>query len=142
MNGTRQCTNCGIDKTTSPDFGDFIDDGWSFDYLAFGHYGGFTDCIPDPDEGEVNSLAEYDPSPYMAHLCHDCCVRMLEALPGLAKLIGPGGHSNGFDSSTTDDGTETPPCCNHAWTWKKEDGKWKTYLVNENGDWEKAKREK
>ena len=135
MNGTRQCTNCGINKTTSPDFGDFIDDGWSFNYLTLGHYGGFTDCIPDMN-------VEYNDYDYIVHLCHDCCVRMLEALPGLAKLIGPGGHSNGFDSSSTDDGTEIPPCCNHAWTWKKEDGWWKTYLVNENGDWEKAKWEK
>lgn len=139
---TKPCTNCGIEKPATQQFGNFIDDGWSLNYLSLGHYGGFTDCIPDPNKGEVDSLADYDPDPYMVHLCHDCCVRMLKALPGLAKLIGPGGHSNGFDSSNTDDGTEIPPCCNHAWTWKKEDGEWKTYLVNENGDWEKAKWEK
>lgn len=129
MTYTKQCTNCGIDFPAEQQQGNFIDDGWSFNYCDLGHYGGFTDCIPDAGKD------------YKVHLCHDCCVRMLDALPGLAKLIGPGGHSNGFDSSKTDDGTEIPPCCMHSWTWKKEHGEWKTYLVSESGDWEKAEWE-
>lgn len=129
MKSTKACTNCRVEMPASQQFGNYIDNGWSFNYNSLGHYGGFTDCIPD------------DGIDYRVHLCHDCCVRMLEALPGLAKIVGPGGHSNGFDSSASDDGTEIAPCCKHAWTWKKEDGEWKTYLVNESGAWEKAKWE-
>jgi hypothetical protein len=120
------CTNCGTPSPTTQQQGNFIDDGISINTLSLGHYGGFTDCIPDQSRGEVYSIGEYDSNPYLAHLCHDCTVIMFNALPGLAKFAGVhGGHGNitggwcfsGGELSHIENGTLVPPCCPYAWTW-------------------------
>lgn len=132
MNNMKPCTNCGVNNATSQQSGNYIDYGWSFDAINLGYYGGFTDCLPSEDRSSGT-----------VHLCHDCCVRLIEALPGLAAVVEPGGHPNiEWSSSDTEDGTEIPPCCKYAWTWKREAGEWVTYLVNESGAWEKASWEK
>ena len=97
---TIACTNCGIEAPTSQQGGNYIDDGWSIGHDFLGHYGGFSDNFPPDENG-------------LAHLCHDCCVLMLNALPGLAKFLFPnggGGHSSQFSD---------PPCCQYAWTVDK-----------------------
>jgi hypothetical protein len=58
-----------------------------------GGYGEFLDTMPDDDHNVV--------------LCHDCVVRVFEALPGVAARFGDHGwHPY--------DGDE--PCC--RWGWK------------------------
>lgn len=121
----KPCTNCKVEWPTSQQQGNYIDDGISINTLDLGHYGGFTDCIPDPSKGEVYSISEYDPKPYMAHLCHDCCVILFNALPGLAEFAEVrGGHGNltngwSFGGSDKEPGSSIPPCCPYAWTWDK-----------------------
>lgn len=132
MKQTKRCTNCGTECPASQQSGNYIDYGWSFNAADLGHYGGFTDCISNDDRSKTD-----------VHLCHDCCVRLIEVLPGLAAVVKPGGHPNiEWSSSDTEDGTEIPPCCKYAWTWKREAGEWVDYLVNESGAWEKASWEK
>lgn len=142
------CTNCGTPSPTTQQSGMFIDDGISINTLSLGHYGGFTDCIPDSTRGEVHSFTDYDPSPYTAHLCHDCAVILFNSLPGLAKFARVrGGHGNitggwcfsGGKLSHIDNGTLVKPCCQYAWTWDKtnpEQGV--TYLATPELTWEKA----
>lgn len=136
---TKVCDNCATPAPTTQQQGHYIDYGWSFNWLHFGHYGGFTDCLPDKDE-------DSDSGRYFAHLCHDCCVKMLEALPGLAALVFPeggGGHPNINEKGNADDGTQTPPCCRYAWTWVKTlgpDGKtqYDTYFGTPDLKWKKV----
>jgi hypothetical protein len=134
------CTNCGTPSPTTQQSGTFIDDGISINTLSLGHYGGFTDCIPDSNRGEVYSLGEYDSNPYLAHLCHDCTVIMFNALPGLANFAQVrGGHGN-LNALHVDyiDGTTIKPCCQYAWTWDKTDLKnIITYIATPDLTWEK-----
>ena len=121
---TLACTNCGVAAPTSQQQGNFIDYGWSLGNCSLGHYGGFSDNFPCDEEE--------------AHLCHDCCLKMLEALPGLAKHLFPngGGHPNMNGS-----GIEVPSCCEYAWTWgdkcEKNCGNSDTYFGAPNGAWRK-----
>jgi hypothetical protein len=118
------CDNCGIEAPDSQQQGSYIDYGWSLNWLALGHYGGFTDCLPEGDY-------EFDSPRYLAHLCHDCCIKLLNVLPGLAKLIFPqdgGGHPN-MNDHDSEDGTLTP-------TGKKLRGTMQTYRVNKSNQWE------
>jgi hypothetical protein len=132
----KRCDNCASPAPTTQQDGDFIDYGWSIDWLSLGHYGGFTDCLPDSQDDEPNR--------YIAHLCHDCCLKMLDAMPGLAALIFPqggGGHPN-MNEHDSDNGTATPPCCPYAWTWNKTvspDGEpvYETYFGTADGGWKK-----
>lgn len=133
------CTNCGLEAPTSQQPDKLLDDGWSFNWLALGHYGGFTDCLPERDKNPNHD-------DYIAHLCHDCCVTLLLALPGLAGVIFPeggGGHPN-VNEHDSEDGTLTPPCCQWAWTWKrrpaadKNGEKYDTYFGTKEGGWRKA----
>ena len=98
------CTNCGVAAPTTQQQGHYIDYGWSLGHDTLGHYGGFSDNFPSDGK--------------LAHLCHDCCVKMLEALPGLAKFLFSeyGGHPNAQE----DRGIETPSCCEYAWTWDEK----------------------
>ena len=132
------CDNCGIEAPDSQQQGSYIDYGWSLNWLALGHYGGFTDCLPEGDY-------EFDSPRYLAHLCHDCCIKLLNVLPGLAKLIFPqegGGHPN-MNDHDSEDGTLTPPCCQWAWTWKRSPagtpnaGQYETYFGTADGGWKK-----
>lgn len=131
MTGTtaKRCDNCGSEAPASQQSGHYIDDGWSLNYLSLGHYGGFTDCIPDPD-------THYDDDRYYSHLCHDCCVVMMRAMPGLARQIfsSGAGHPNRRESHEPR-GTATPSCCEWAWTWNTVDGKEITYFGTPDGGW-------
>jgi hypothetical protein len=127
------CVNCGSLAATSHQEGLFMDSGWSLNILGLGHYGGFTDCLPDAHDDDM--------SDYLVHLCHDCCVKMLEALPGLAQRIFPtggGGHPNVGDNLESNDGTSLMPCCTYAWTWKKHENRQVTYFANADGGWAPA----
>lgn len=106
-NETKACSECGQARGAGQQFGNFIDYGWSINFIMLGHYGGFTDCIPDPD------MTEDD---YMIHLCHDCCLKMIEALPNaFGKHLGDLGCHPGD--------LEKPSCCQYAWTWDKNNRK-------------------
>lgn len=128
------CTNCGLEAPTTQQQGNFLDNGWSLNWLALGHYGGFTDCVPDSGD-------EWDAPKYIFHLCHDCCLTMVRALPALAKLIGAG-HPNmntGNPLSTAHfDGIDLPPCCEHAWTFStSKNGELDTYFATPDLKWVK-----
>lgn len=110
-----------------------MDSGWSLNVLGLGHYGGFTDCLPDAHDDDM--------SDYLVHLCHDCCIKMLEVLPGLAHRIFPtggGGHPNVGGNLESNDGTSLRPCCTYAWTWKKHENRQVTYFANADGGWAPA----
>lgn len=124
------CTNCGAAAPTSQQQGNFIDYGWSLNNCSLGHYGGFSDNFPC-DERNLSTDKQY------AHLCHDCCVKMLEALPGLAKYLFPngGGHPNINGS-----GIDVPSCCEYAWTWSgacEDCADSITYFGAPDGGWRK-----
>ena len=128
------CTNCGTPSPTSQQEGGYIDDGLSIDINSLGHYGGFTDNFPPKDDS-------------LAHLCHDCCVILFNALPGFAKFAQvDGGHGNltggwcfsGGETSEVVNGTDIPPCCPYSWTWDKTDPKnIITYIATPQLTWEK-----
>ena len=62
-----------------------------------GYYGGFWDAMPFIGEG-----------PTELTLCHDCCVRLCNEIPALAKSA-KGGH--GFSGNTQE------RCCDYAGDW-------------------------
>lgn len=104
------CTNCGTPSPTTQQQGKYIDDGLDFSVNDIGYYGGFTDNFPPK--------YSYD----LAHLCHDCCVILFNALPGFAKFVQVhGGHGNLNNDSDYTNGTLIEPCCQYAWTWDKTD---------------------
>ena len=136
---TKLCTNCNIPQSANSQDGNYIDDGISINVNHLGHYGGFTDNFP----GKTDD--------YIAHLCHDCCVILSNALPGFAAFAQVrGGHGNitgrwtysGGELSHIQNGTEVPPCCQYAWTWDKTDltgpyNQSTTYLATPQLTWEK-----
>lgn len=141
---TKSCDMCGVTHDASQQSGNFIDYGWSINWLALGHYGGFTDCIPNQELGEVDSIGDYDPSPYMVHMCHDCCVKLIATFPALVKVAGiRGGHPN-MNEHDSSNGIATPPCCPYAWTWVKREEKDEygnrhdTYFATDELGWEKV----
>lgn len=101
-----KCSNCGAEAPTTQQEGRYIDWGWSLSHNFLGHYGGFSDNFPS--EG------------LLSHICHDCCVVMMRALPGLAKSLFPAG-GGGHPSVSNETGILTPSCCEYAWTWDKEE---------------------
>ena len=132
------CTNCGTPSPTTQQQGNYIDDGLGIDVNSLGHYGGFTDNFP----GKEDSLA---------HLCHDCCVILFNALPGFANFAGVrGGHGNitggwcfsGGELSHVENGTLVKPCCPYSWTWDRTDksgpyNQSATYIATPEFTWEK-----
>ena len=105
------CINCNTPSHTSQQQGNYIDDGLAINVNDLGHYGGFTDNFP-PKQSQP-----------LAHLCHDCCVILFNALPGFAKFAGVHhGHGN-INALHIDyvNGTTIKPCCQYAWTWDKND---------------------
>lgn len=115
---TLTCTNCKVDAPATQQNGNYIDDGISINVNDLGHYGGFTDNFPGKMED------------YIAHLCHDCCVILFNALPGFAHFAQVrGGHANttgrasysGGSLSHISNGTLINPCCQYAWCWDATD---------------------
>ena len=117
---TKNCDNCGAEAPATQQDGNFIDGGWVVVHRSLGFYGGFSDPFPEEDETTE------------AHLCHDCCVIMMRAMPGLARRIVPG-HPNLNDG----EGTEVPPCCEWAWTWVEFPDRHEHYRGTREGTWEK-----
>ncbi len=114
----KSCSECGASQPTSQQEGSLIDYGWSFNQLALGHYGGFTDCIPDGND-------EWDDPKYIVHLCHDCCIKMIRALPRVfEKALGDMGCHPGD--------VRNKSCCEYAWTM---DASGFSYRGNADGGW-------
>jgi hypothetical protein len=98
----KECSECGTLCPTTQQQGNFIDYGWTFNYLALGYYGGFTDCVPDGSD-------DWDDEKYIVHLCHNCCLKLIRALPGVfQEALGSMGCHPG--------NVKEPSCCEYAWT--------------------------
>ena len=100
---TALCTNCGSAIRSSYGAteyvpGDYfmVDNGLCLDVA--GHYGGFVDTPGYPG----TAGGRY------AFLCHDCSVRLADALPGV--FAGDRGCGHPVNSGTA------PPCCPYSWS--------------------------
>ena len=114
------CSECGAANNASQQHGSYIDYGWSFNALQLGHYGGFTDNWP-------GRYTEPDDPRYLIHLCHDCCLKMIEALPNaFREHLGTLGCHPGD--------LEKPSCCQYAWTFDITDRS-KSYRGDGLGGW-------
>lgn len=108
--------------------------GLSTPISHLGHYSGFTDSF---------GWLEDETEEWFV-MCHDCVLRLLETFPGLAAKMRKhrGHHPNMNGERNPQKGTDTAPCCEHAWTWdvsEDEDGNTTrtTFVANQNGEWEK-----
>lgn len=130
----KKCDNCGMNHLATQQDGNFIDGGLSLDLLNMGHYGGLWDNFPPEDRGGL------------VHLCHDCSLILVRALPAILHFAlpgGKGGHPNNVHRETSDRGTETPPCCELAWTWNQVgESRYEveTYYGTAEGEWVKDDR--
>jgi hypothetical protein len=98
MSAVVTCDGCG-ETTVCTQQEHLPDYGWALPYEQFGYYGGFTDEI------EV-LLGQRETN--LAILCHDCVVKVLNALPMLANKIAPDDGHHPYEGET--------PCC--KWAWK------------------------
>lgn len=105
---TVPCANCGAESPVV--VGGGIDNGWCISAVWMGYYGGFTDICGLESEEEYRALE--------ANICHDCCHKLLDALPGLAKVLLPFG--SGAHSLPAGAPKDSPPCCRYCWTFKNE----------------------
>jgi hypothetical protein len=126
---------CSLCKQPSPTIFQslFLDGGWSFNWVTLGHYSGFTDSIITTEEAS-------NEEDFMVHMCHDCCVKMLDTFPALKEIARVrGGHPN-MNDHDSQNGTATPPCCPYAWTWVKTSSEYpneyKTYFSTDELTWE------
>ncbi len=105
-------------------------DGWTMPYRHFGYYNGFDDDISVLIGGE-----DYD----WWWLCHDCIVKFLTMFPLLGEKVGRGCHPSDRDG---ENGTDTKPCCQWAWTTNPkydENGevvKHELFYATPEGTWE------
>ena len=112
-----QCDNCGAIEMAVQENTPLIHCGWAFDVRSFGYYAGFTDSAFTEQE-------------QLVVLCHDCCVRMVEALPVMKKFLR-GGHPSLLSD-------EAPPCCPYAWKLvTNEAGELETHFATKDRRWEK-----
>lgn len=89
------CSEC--EKQYSVGFGDALPKfGFYFTPREFGYYSGFSDNFPWGETKEEDNV----------FFCHDCCIRLLESFPSIARAIGEGGHHPCGDDV---------PCCKYAW---------------------------
>lgn len=97
------CSECG---NPSPVWDGYSlpTNGFYFAPREFGYYAGFSDNTPwrEPTKEE------------QVFFCHNCCVRLLDSFPSIARAIGDGGHHpcNG-----------DVPCCAYAWRGTENFGK-------------------
>jgi hypothetical protein len=132
MKNTSSCSLCKEPSGIVFDSA-YLDGGWSFNWVSLGHYSGFTDSIID-----ATGKSEEE---FMVHMCHDCCVKMLETFPALKEIARVrGGHPN-MNEHDSMNGIETPPCCPYAWTWVKVSDssfmpEYKTYFSTDELTWE------
>lgn len=97
------CSECGSAQQVS-DADSLPRNGFLFAPRSFGYYSGFSDNLPWRGVKREEEV----------FLCHDCCVRLLEAFPSIARAIGQGGHH------PCDDET---PCCLYSWRGTENFGK-------------------
>lgn len=98
----KKCSECENFYPTNQQDGKLIDYGWTFNHLALGYYGGFTDSVPD-------DLYDWDDDKYNVYLCHDCCIKIIQALPKtFEKALGAMGCHPG--------NVGEPSCCKYSWT--------------------------
>lgn len=135
MTKTIECSACGQEQPATQQDGNFIDYGWSFNWVDAGYYGGFTDPFVD---------APSNVSEQLIHLCHQCCVKLLELFPALVeKMQCRRGHPN-MNEHDSDNGIATPPCCPYAWTWVRDRSKqpyesqFTEYEATESLTWKKS----
>lgn len=140
---TLQCDGCGLMHDSSCQNGHYIDYGWGLMFGDFGYYGGFTDNLEAMFD--VRDNPEHAVK-YMAHLCHDCCVKFMTTFPLLAVRMGvEGGHPN-KNEHDSDNGIATPPCCPFAWTWVRDKDEpdysrsFTHYRATSDLTWEKVER--
>lgn len=115
------CDGCGTKARTNPFSGPehpgFVG-GWVLPLEEMGYFGSFQDQTPDGTLG-------------MAHICHDCCLKMIGLLPGLRLFVHKAAHPN-LNEPTDYGGSpiEWNPCCDWAYCYTEdqmfvgEDGKW------------------
>jgi len=137
MNEKKMCDLCGVEQDAHSQAGNFIDYGWSFNWLHLGHYGGFTDNFPpSPNKG-------YDSARHTVHMCHDCITKMLQLFPRLSEIAKlRGGHPN-RNKDDGQNGIAVPPCCQYCWTWvinpdsTSYEDKYITYFATPQLTWER-----
>jgi hypothetical protein len=108
------CTACG--ELTKVEFcGNGPNNGLHLTGFV-GYYNGFIDRFPDfaNDLSSTEYLTPYD----NAWFCHDCCVKLFEVFPHLAKSVGvKGKYSHESRHHPCEDET---PCCKYAWKTVKD----------------------
>lgn len=130
------CDGCGKTylKKVYPSgriYGEPPERGWILPYKQFGYYGGFD------DSGLFDDGEDW-------WLCHDCVLKFMDTFPLLAEQMVGGLHPNGNEPHDDDeDGTNYPPCCRFAWTFRvsyDENGKKaiETFVATPEGGWEKS----
>lgn len=101
-----KCDACGEHVDSESINTRFPDRGLVFPFRELGYYGGYTDNEP----WEAINGAE------MLKICHDCVVKMLDAVPGLASRIAEL-YGTGLHPTSNADGT---PCCGFSWSLKDD----------------------
>lgn len=100
------CAGCRTPATysgeTAPSHDMGPDFGWLLPVGSFGYYGGFDDSFGD----EVDEV----------FVCHDCAVRLVDLLPGLAPRRGAHPNRNEWLGAYRGDPLTYEPCCPYAWT--------------------------
>ncbi len=82
-----------------------------------GYYGGFTDRACD-DESYPYVAHEYDRLD-KAHMCHDCCVKLFNTFPHLARVLDINKSTGHHSLRHAGHDTEGDPCCTNCWKWEK-----------------------
>lgn len=104
---TKVCDGCKeIFKTASVNT-TFPESGLLFPFRQLGYYDGFTDNEPWDHETEDELM----------YLCHDCVVKMLDAVPFLYENISKR-YGNGLHPTLNEDGTS---CCKYCWIPNKKE---------------------
>lgn len=121
------CDGCGTKARTNPFAGPehpgFVA-GWvlPFDDMNYG------DSF---HEDAIGERAVAGDSAFTAHICHDCCLKIMGLIPGLRLFVPKAAHSN--VNEPVDYGgspLEWNPCCDWAYCYSDdqmfvgEDGKW------------------
>ena len=97
------CTACG-QLTDIETCGNGPDNGLHLTGFG-GYYGGFTDCVIDSsDDSQSRDNAWF---------CHDCCVKLFEMFPHLAKAVKIKGKYS--HESRHHPCQDQVPCCRYAW---------------------------
>lgn len=128
---TVTCDNCGEEVGASQQKS-LPDNGWWLPFEHFGYYGGFTDEI------EV-LMGQRDGDALV--ICHDCVVRMLHVLPGIASKMRKGNHINTNRGNEFQHPLDIAPCCEWCWTTVRNGREPAQIYVVEDGKWISMRKE-